>query len=65
MPDKNFIFLNYFLQTHGSLCTMACEVLAVATQQERTVLDEKLYFECFSTPAMPNKKKTGSPMGQQ
>ena len=59
------ILCDHAMGNYRVLCTMACEVLAVATQQERTVLDEKLYFECFSTPAMPNKKKTGSPMGQQ
>ena len=39
------------------LCSMAGELLARAVQQERTQLDEKLYFECFSTPLPANKRK--------
>lgn len=38
------------------LCIMCNELLATAAKQERTQLDEKLYFECFPiTP--PNKRK--------
>jgi general secretion pathway protein A len=39
------------------LCTMADELLATAAQQDRTQLDEKLYFECFATPRPTNKLK--------
>ena len=39
------------------LCTMASELLATAAQQERIQLDEKLYFECFSTPIPQRKRK--------
>jgi general secretion pathway protein A len=38
------------------LCTMAGELLATATMQERTKLDEQLYFECF-TPSKPSNKR--------
>lgn len=38
------------------LCTLAGELLATAAQQERTQLDEKLYFECFAAP-IPTKKR--------
>lgn len=39
------------------LCTMAHELLAVATQQEKTQLDEKLYLECFAVPPPTRKQK--------
>lgn len=39
------------------LCSMASELLARAVQQERAQLDEKLYFECFATPAPQTKRK--------
>lgn len=41
---------------YRALCNMAGELLATATRQELTQLDEKLYFECFSPPA-PSKRK--------
>jgi type II secretory pathway predicted ATPase ExeA len=41
------------------LCTMAGELLATAAQQERTQLDEKLYFECFAPPMPKSKRKQG------
>jgi general secretion pathway protein A len=40
------------------LCTMAGELLATAAQQDRTQLDEKLYFECFATPVPAKRKKS-------
>jgi general secretion pathway protein A len=39
------------------LCTMAGELLATAAQQNRTQMDEKLYFECFAPPAPKNNRK--------
>ena len=39
------------------LCLMSAELLALACQQERTQLDEKLYFECFAPPTPVNKRK--------
>jgi type II secretory pathway predicted ATPase ExeA len=39
------------------LCNISAELLATAAQQERAQLDEKLYLECFATPAPSNKRK--------
>lgn len=39
------------------MCTMAGELLAAATQQERTVLDEKLFFDCFSSQTPQSKQR--------
>lgn len=39
------------------LCTMAGELLATAAQQNRSQLDEKLYFECFAPPAPPPRQR--------
>lgn len=47
----------YAVGNYRVLCSMAGELLARAVQQERTQLDEKLYFECFSTPVPANKRK--------
>ena len=38
------------------LCNLAGELLATAAQQEKTQLDEKLYFECFSPPTSTKRK---------
>jgi type II secretory pathway predicted ATPase ExeA len=38
------------------LMNMANDLLVAASQQEREVLDEKLYFEVFSLDPKPNKK---------
>lgn len=40
------------------LCTMANELLAVAEQQEKGQIDEKLYLECFAVPAPSRKPRT-------
>jgi general secretion pathway protein A len=45
------------LGNYRVLCSMAGELLARALQEEYTQLDEKLYFECFTTPASTNKRK--------
>lgn len=39
------------------LCTMASELLARGAQEDRSQLDEKLYFECFTAPGAYAKKK--------
>jgi general secretion pathway protein A len=39
------------------LCTMSGELLANATLQEKTQLDEKLYLECFAVPTSNRKPK--------
>ena len=36
---------------------MAGELLAIATQQEKTQLDEKLFLECFQIKAPSRKQK--------
>ena len=45
---------------YRSLCKMAGDMLAAATQQERTqIMDEKMYFECFPANAPhTNRKKS-------
>lgn len=42
---------------YRAMCTMAGELLAHAAQQERVVLDEKLFFECFSAQAPSKNRK--------
>lgn len=42
---------------YRALCLMSAELLATAAQQERSQLDEKLYFECFSPPVKASKRK--------
>ena len=42
---------------YRAICTMANELLVVATQQEKAQLDEKLYLECFAAPMPPRKQK--------
>ena len=39
------------------LCNISADLLAAAAQQERTQLDEKLYFECYAPPVTSNKRK--------
>lgn len=39
------------------LCNMADTLLSTAAQKEQAQLDEKLYFECFSTPSTERKRK--------
>lgn len=43
---------------YRALCTMAGELLDMAAQQERTQLDEKLYFECFAPSTAQRKRKS-------
>jgi general secretion pathway protein A len=45
------------------MCNMAHEILTTAAQQEKTVLDEKLYLEYFSVPVPSRKQKTGGRHG--
>lgn len=53
------------LGNYRALCTMAGELLDVATQQERTQLDEQLYFDCFSVPTNVRKRKQSQFAGGQ
>lgn len=42
---------------YRAMCNMSDELLSTAAQQERTQLDEKLYFECFAKPEPASKRK--------
>lgn len=42
---------------YRALCIMAGELLAIASQQNKDLLDEQLYFECFAQPKSTNKRK--------
>ena len=50
---------------YRALCMMAAELLAMAAQQERTQLDEKLYLECFAPPTSSRKQKNSTPGGSR
>lgn len=56
-PELMKILCEHALGNYRVLCSMAAELLARALQEEYTQLDEKLYFECFTTPAPANKRK--------
>jgi len=42
---------------YRALCIMSAELLAIAAQQDRVQLDEKLYFDCFPAPTPVGKCK--------
>lgn len=48
---------DHSMGNYRALCTMAGELLALAARTEKTQLDEKLYLECFATPAPPRRQK--------
>lgn len=48
---------DHALGNYRALCAMADTLLTTAAEQERTQLDEKLYFECFKTPTKERKRK--------
>ncbi len=48
---------DHAMGNYRMLCSMAGELLASAARQERTQLDEKLYFECFAVPTPQRKQK--------
>lgn len=57
-PELMQMLCEHALGNYRILCTMAGELLATAAQQDRSQMDEKLYFECFSPPApLHNRKK--------
>lgn len=43
---------------YRALCIMASELLSAASQQDRSQLDEQLFFECFAPSKPSNKRKT-------
>lgn len=51
---------DHAMGNYRALCTMAGELLSTAAQQEKTQLDEKLYFECFALSPSPRKRKSTS-----
>ena len=48
---------------YRALCNMAAELLTIATQQEKSQLDEKLYLECFSHMTSSARKPKSSSAG--
>jgi general secretion pathway protein A len=55
-PELMRTLSEHSLGNYRVLCTLAGELLAAAAQQERTQIDEKLYFECFP-PSSSKKRK--------
>jgi type II secretory pathway predicted ATPase ExeA len=56
-PELIQTLCEHAMGNYRVLCTMAGELLATAAQQDRTQMDEKLYFECFAPPAPKNNRK--------
>jgi general secretion pathway protein A len=56
-PELIQTLCDHALGNYRIMCTMAGELLATAAQQEKTQLDEKLYFDCFSVQQSPQKRK--------
>jgi hypothetical protein len=56
-PELMKTVCEHAMGNYRILCTLSAELLTTAAQQERTQLDEKLYFECFAPPTPINKKK--------
>lgn len=59
-PELMTTLCEHAMGNYRALTTMAGELLDTAAQQERTQLDEKLYFECFAVPAPSRKPKNTS-----
>lgn len=58
-PELIQMLCEHAMGNYRVLCTMAGELLATAAQQDRTQMDEKLYFECF-TPPTPTRNRKNS-----
>lgn len=56
-PELMQMLCEHAMGNYRILCTMAGELLATAAQQDRTQMDEKLYFECFTPPAPTRNRK--------
>jgi general secretion pathway protein A len=56
-PELMQTLCEHAMGNHRILSIMAGDLLATATMQERTKLDEQLYFECFAQPKSSNKRK--------
>ena len=48
---------------HRVMCNLSHEILTIAAQQEKAVLDEKLYLEHFAAPITSRKQKSGGHRG--
>jgi len=62
-PELMQTLCDHAMGNYRALSTMAGELLATATQQEKAQLDEKLYLECFAPPAPSRKRKPSAPNG--
>ena len=51
------VLCDHALGNYRVLCNMADTLLTVAAQKELPQLDEKLYLECFATPAPSRQRK--------
>lgn len=56
-PELMQMLCEHAMGNYRVLCTMAGELLATAAQQNRSQMDEKLYFDCFAPPAPKNNRK--------
>jgi general secretion pathway protein A len=55
---------DHAMGNYRAMCNMAHEILTTAAQQEKTLLDEKLYLEHFAvTPASRQQKNSGGHHG--
>ena len=64
-PELMQILCDHAMGNYRALCTMAGEILAAGTQQEKAQLDEKLYIECFAVPQSSRKQKRQATGGLQ
>lgn len=64
-PELMQTLCDHAIGNYRVLCTMAGDLLETAAQQEKTQLDEKLFFECFAVPASPRKQKQSLSGGQR
>ena len=56
-PELMKMLCEHAMGNYRVLCSMAGELLATAAQQDRSQMDEKLYFECFTPPAPTRNRK--------
>lgn len=56
-PELMNTLCEHAVGNYRVLCNMAGELLSRAVQEERSQLDEKLYFECFATTSPQAKRK--------
>ena len=56
-PELMQTLCEHAMGNYRALCIMAGEILATGVLQEKPLLDEKLYFECFAIQPPTNKRK--------